>query len=96
MRASHAVSDSDDWPGHFSPLDVDEMKQVARVVEPACWLVVSIPFGGGCGSLTVVAQGIFIDHTAFSFPGYVGHPDAPNAESSFFRPSVDFLPERLV
>lgn len=45
MRAAHAVADADDGPRHLFALDVDEVEEVAGVVEPAgCYVSVS---GGG-------------------------------------------------
>jgi hypothetical protein len=41
MGAAHAVSDADDGPGHLCPLDIDQVEEVARVIEPASCGIVS-------------------------------------------------------
>jgi hypothetical protein len=35
MSASHAMSDANNGPGHLSSLDIDQVEEVSRVVEPA-------------------------------------------------------------
>ena len=41
MGAAHAVSDADDGPGHLCPLDIDQVEEIARVIEPASCDIVS-------------------------------------------------------
>lgn len=39
--ATHAVANADDGPGHLGALDVDQVKEVSGVIEPASCGIVS-------------------------------------------------------
>lgn len=45
---------------------------------------------------TVVAQHIFINHTALALLRNIGHPNTTDAKTAGLGPSMDFLPQRLV
>jgi hypothetical protein len=42
MCATHAVANADDGPGHLGALDIDQMKEVSGVIEPASCDIVSM------------------------------------------------------
>jgi len=42
VSTSHAMPDANDGPGHFSPLDIDQVEEVPRVVKPARCSIISI------------------------------------------------------
>lgn len=85
MSASHAVPDSDYGPGHFGTLDIDQMKEVSGVIEPARWYMVSFMYlAYRILSRTIVAKRIFIDHAALALLGHIGHPDTADTEAILF------------
>jgi hypothetical protein len=93
------MPDADDGPGHFRALDVDQVQEIPRMVEPAGWsgVLISIQQLHIIRSKhTVVAQDIFINHTALALVRDIGHPDAADAKAVGLGPSMDFLPQRLV
>ena len=84
--AAHAVTYTDDGPRHFFALDVDKVKEVSGVVEPAGYmhLVSIVPAGDEKRSHTVVAQEVFVYYTALALVRDIRHPYASNAEAICF------------
>jgi hypothetical protein len=51
---------------------------------------------GGRGGSTVVAEEVVVEDAALALPGYVGHPDASDADAALVEALDEVLPEGLV
>jgi hypothetical protein len=83
---------------HVGAKVIDNLEDVARVVEPRGWLTVRL----SCEKCrmekvrTIVAQCIFIDDTALALVGNICYPDVANSEASSFGLTQYLIPKRLV
>lgn len=84
MRTAHAMPNSNERTGHLIALQVDEMEQIPRVVEPASCIPFRFALKSQCDRHTVIPQTLLVDDAALALMRDIRHPDTPNTESIGF------------
>lgn len=80
LCSSHAVPYADNWPRHLVSLHIHQMQQVSRMIGPA----------------RIIAQQLFVHHTALALLRYVGDPYTPDPNLASLCAGENVLPQRFV